>query len=138
MKIKTTETHISTLRIMKNSNQSFTQAYLIDLKQSQGPIVFTNLSVSSNGVYFLNSYSRGRTKHSTKVVTFPFSSTENFDVIGCVRFVGDVNEVKSTHDDKTNVLRDLLIYDTNDSMPLTLWNDFIEQIKEDGCIRLLT
>lgn len=143
VKVKTSETEILTVRIMKSSNQSITMAHLMDLKQAQAPLVFTNLSSSSNGVYFFNSYKDSRIENSTQV-TFPFANTEDlsisqikthtagsFDVIGCIKFVGDVSEVQSAHDDKTNFLRDALIFDEKDNMPLTIWNDLIQQIEED-------
>ena len=139
--IKVSATEISIVRIMKNSNNNITASYLSNLKEAGAPMAFTLLSSSSNGIHFFNSYRGSRIQPSTEV-NFSCDNNEkvsidvikqhttgSFDVSGCMKWLSDIKAV-TTQEEKTKHLREAVLYDETGDMPLTLWEEHFEKIKE--------
>ena len=134
--LRTSMDDYTTIRIMKNTNPNITIAYLDELKNGSNPLHFANLSVSTNGVYFFNSYRKSTIQISHQVnfvndctdLTIASIKEKNdgiFDVSGCIRWVGD--KMTTTNG---NVLREGLIIDQTGNMPITVWKEQIPIICE--------
>ena len=67
--MKTSKTKSQLIRIMKSSNPLISVDHLKGFKQAAQPVVFTQLSLTSSGIKFFNSY-RGSTITASKQVHF--------------------------------------------------------------------
>ena len=69
--MKTSKTESKLIRIIKSSNPIISMDYLKGFKQAARPVVFTQLSSTSSGITFFNSY-RGSSITASKQVQFTF------------------------------------------------------------------
>ena len=60
VKLKVSESKTVTVRILKQANQTITEAYLKSLRQEGEPVKLKSLSKTQNGMFFFNT-SRGST-----------------------------------------------------------------------------
>ena len=138
MNIQIKSTESVKLRVMHNSNPAITLDYIKDLKSSGSPYHFANISSSASGVYFFNSFRNSKITISHEV-DFQFSVKDNtkidevksqtagyFDVIACIKWLSN----KTTPNNKTNTLREAVIYDDTGNIAFTVWGEQIDQIEE--------
>ena len=131
VRLKTSPTSIQLIKIMKRTNSSISLQYLNEMKSTETPLVFTKLSPGWNEISFFNTY-KGSAVLNSSEVTFMFNPTEKmtlseikkqssgtFDVVGCIQYLDTVKEINQTK----QKIREAIVYDGTDHMPITLWND---------------
>ena len=80
VKLKVSESKTVTVRILKQANQTITEAYLKSLRQKGEPVKLKSLSKTQNEMFFFNT-SRGSTIERTNLFVPIMSSRRLQDVL---------------------------------------------------------
>ena len=125
---------------MKAANQYITDAYINSFKQAGKPLTLKNLNRGSiNGIFFYNS-SRGSKFQNSNKVDFVYNADHvskielikqqtagEFNFVACIKWLDKKQPVGS------KFLREGVIYDKNDHMIITVWEDLLDKIQEECC-----
>ena len=85
VKLKVSESKTVTVRILKQANQTITEAYLKSLRQEGEPVKLKSLSKTQNGIFFFNT-SSGSTIERTNLLVSIMSSRRFQDVFSVTVF----------------------------------------------------
>ena len=107
VKLKVSESKTVTVRILKQANQTITEAYLKRLRQEGEPVKLKSLSKTQNGMFFYNT-SRGCTTERTNPVNYSFHNkhfqnvsfintkkTSISDILATVKWLHNMKQIDS-------------------------------------------
>ena len=128
---------------MKHTNIAVTNIFLNNIKQAGSPVAVIKLSPTPKGIFFYNS-SRGSTFVTSpapsvnlnvdsnvimSIRNIKSKNTGSFDVRGAIKWLFPAEEVDSHGEQKS--LREAILYDENDYVAITIWENLLEEISEE-------
>ena len=128
---------------MKHTNIAVTNVFLNNIKQAGSPVTVIKLSPTPKGIFLYNS-SRGSTFVTCLAPNVNFNvdsnvimsirnikskNTGSFDVRGAIKWLFPAEEVDSHGEQKS--LREAILYDENDHVAITIWENLLQEISEE-------
>ena len=123
---------------MKQTNIVVTNVFLNNIKQAGSPVTVIKLSPTPKGIFFYNSL-RVRTFVTSTAPNVNFTvdsdvimsirNTSSFDVRSAIKWLFRAEEVDSHGEQKS--LREAILYDENDHVVITIWENLLEEISEE-------
>ena len=150
VKLKTAVDGYTNIRIMMSSNSGITPEYVNAKKALCNPVTLTKISSMESGTNFFNSGRGSKIVEAGCKIDFkmdeaidsPIASikqkaTGDYIVSGCIRWIGEPQEYESSKavESKKNVLRECVLMDSTDHICLTVWGNFLDELKENAWFR---
>jgi hypothetical protein len=137
---KQSTNQVSQVRVMKQRGDGSKRQLFIDKMQSQQPVKLTNVTVAPTATLFFN---KGSVISNTTSVNFKYTPPSAPEVIkisslqqynsGLFTISGTVSwkgEPHNPNESSKKMVRDGIIVDSSGSIPLSVWQEHINQLHE--------
>ena len=140
VKVQTSPSQFTQVRVMKQREDGSKRQLFIDKMESQQPVKLSNITATPSGTSFFNKGSviidtpsvnfkcnPPSTLEITKISSLAQSTSGLFTISGTVTWTG---EQHTPNENSKKLVRDGIITDSSGSIPLSVWQEHIEQVQE--------